>query len=165
MRSASGLTPLGRGAWAAVYRLLKARNFPHVPATFKEAKVALTRVELLAVYAADGSLQVVFAVGQPDDGIAFLDVVCAPGAAGNWATKPLLRDLKSHFFEARALRAVWVQVHSKVALKAALQAGMTPVTPLTVPQPILVMTRQMAAVPARLVKLQQGKDEPHGQFI
>lgn len=139
----TALVELSRGDWAAVYRLMRVQKFPAVPATFAEAQPYFERVTLLGVWR-DCALDVVFAVGVPQDGIAFLDAVCAPDRHGAWARPGFLLRLKHMLFGHMRLRAVWVQVEGRKALRASLQAGFMPVTALDAPQPILVMTRRMA---------------------
>lgn len=143
--SCARLQGLGAVHWPEVYKLMVAREFPNVPATYKDAMPQLARCRLLGVVGNDG-LEVVFVVGPPDDGVAFLDVVCAASKCGTWATRGVMAALAGVLFGELGLRCVWVQVHARAALKAALQVGFVPVTGLDVKAPILAMTP--ASLPA-----------------
>jgi len=127
------------GRWPEVYRLMVARNFPHVPPKYEEAVPYLARAKVFGQM--DGSeVRTAFVFGPPDEGVAFFDVVCAASEQGKWATPGVLRQLFGLAFEALELRCVWVQPQGRKALKAALAAGFVPATPLDAEAPVLVMT-------------------------
>lgn len=141
------LRPLTCTGWPALYGMMRERGFPHVPATPEAAYGRFEGVEILGLFDND-RLMAGFVFGEPEDGIAFFDVVCAEDMQGLWATPRILKALFGYAFETLKLRAVWVQSQKGRPLRAALQAGFTPVTPLNVPDPVLVMTRW--SVPKRL---------------
>lgn len=133
------LQALGREHWPELYRLMVARGFPGVPEKFSEAAPYFESVEVLGLM--EGSeLAAGFVFGPADEGIAYLDVVCSRKAQGHWARREVLRALYDTAFRKLRLRCLWVQVKNKAALRAALQAGFTPATPLDVDEPVLVMT-------------------------
>lgn len=135
----TALRRLERGQWPELYRLMVARRFPSVPPKYADALPHFKKADMYGV--TNGSeLEVAFVFGEPDDGIAFFDVVCRANRQGVWATPTVLRELFRLAFVARRLRCVWVQTHSKKALKAALAAGFVPATPLDAAEPVLVMT-------------------------
>ncbi len=145
--------------YPAVYALMKTRGFPQTPDTYHEAQPRLLASRSYAVWEADGRPRVVFVFGAPDDGIGFLDVVCSAEAQGQWASRGLMREVADIAFQRIGLRAVWVQVHNKVALKAALAAGFVPATPLDNDAPVLVMTPGIAHA------LLTRKGTPHGSHL
>lgn len=126
--------------WPEVYGLMVRRNFPDVPPTLEAAVPFLNGARVFGFRDATGQLAVVWVLGEDDDGVAFLDVVCAPCWQGRWATRARLRELYRLIFEKLNLRCVWVQPKSRVALRAALAAGFVPGTPLDMEAPILLMT-------------------------
>lgn len=133
------LKQLGREHWPELYRLMVARGFPSVPARYVEAKPYFESVKVLGLI--DGSeLTAGFVFGQPEDGIAYFDVVCSRNTQSLWATRAVLCKLFDMAFGKMKLRCIWVQVHSKKALRAALQAGFVPATQLDAKVPVLVMT-------------------------
>lgn len=137
------LERLGVRDWPEVHALMVERGFPEVPTEYAVAAQRMRDVTLLGVR--DGRrLGVVFVVGEDDEGISFLDVVCSTEQQGKWATRGLMVALAQELFVRMGLRCVWVQVHGKAALKAALQAGFTPATALDAKAPVLVMTRESA---------------------
>lgn len=144
MDAVGRLEPLGALHWPDVYGLMVAREFPNVPASYGEALPYLARCKLWAVQGDDG-LDVVFVIGPPDDGVAFLDVVCAAEQRGKWASRAVMNELADVAFRQLSLRCVWVQTHTREGLKAALQAGFAPATELDAEAPVLVMTPWMAA--------------------
>jgi hypothetical protein len=143
MAEHDGLAPLTLSTWPAVHALMRARDFPAVPAAYAEAAVAFAKVRLFGLYDAQGALQLVCAFGPATDGVAFVDVVCAAEMAGRWATVGRLRGLYRLAFEELQLRAVWAQVHGAAARKAALQAGFVglPGSDIVVLTPRLVRKR------------------------
>lgn len=133
------LLQLERGHWPELYRLMVARRFPSVPERFSEAAPYFETVKIFGLV--EGSvLSAGFVFGPPEDGIAYFDVVCSRQAEGMWASREVLRSLYRIAFEQMGLRCLWVQARSRRALKAALQAGFTPATPLDAEAPVLVMT-------------------------
>lgn len=135
----AALHPITRGQWPELYRLMVARRFPGVPPKYADA---LPRFEQADMYGLNNGseLETAFIFGEPDDGIAFFDVVCRADRQGLWASSAVLRALFTLAFMKRGLRCVWVQPHSRRALKAALGAGFVPATPLDIKSPVLVMT-------------------------
>jgi hypothetical protein len=123
MAGYGALTLLTANTWPAVHVLMRARDFPSVPDDFAAAAQALAKVRLFGVHGADGALQLVCAFGPAEDGVAFVDVVCATNMAGRWATAGRLRALYRLVFDELHLRAVWAQVHGEAARRAALRAG------------------------------------------
>lgn len=138
------LRELDATRWREVFQLMREQDFPHVPERYELALPTLALVRLLAVED-DGRIRVLFVVGPADDGIAFLDVVCAREAEGLWASKGVMRELAERLFRQWGLRCVWVEARRKKGLKAALQAGFVAATGLDVESPVLVMTPQAAA--------------------
>ncbi|MFZ2587893.1 MAG: hypothetical protein WAZ18_07250 [Alphaproteobacteria bacterium] len=139
VRIGQRLEPLSALHWLEVYGLMRGREFPNVPATYGEALPYLARCRLYGVEGGNG-LEVVFVVGPADDGVAFLDVVCARPVEGKWATRAVMGSLADVVFRELGLRCVWVQAHTRHGLKAALQAGFVPATELDGKAPVLVMT-------------------------
>lgn len=130
---------LNHGHWPELYRMMVARNFPDVPPKFKDAVPFFEQAKMYGVM--EGSeLAAGFVFGPPEDGVAYFDVVCAARQRGKWASLPVLRSLFALAFGSLGLRCVWVQPESKAALKAALQAGFVPASPLSNDKPVLVMT-------------------------
>lgn len=142
-KGSSMLERLGVEDWPEIHALMVERGFPEVPPDYPTAAARMESVSLLGVRCG-GRLGVVFVVGEDDEGISFLDVVCAEDQQGRWATRRLMSDLAGEVFGRMGLRCVWVQVHGKAALRAALQAGFTPATALDAKAPVLVMTRESA---------------------
>lgn len=134
---------LGVKDWPEVHALMVARGFPDVPDDYATAAARFGHVTLLGVKH-DARLAVVFVVGEDDEGISFLDVVCSLDQQGKWASRLLMAALAREVFGRMGLRCIWVQVHGRDALKAALQAGFTPATALDAKAPVLVMTRTSA---------------------
>jgi hypothetical protein len=137
------LERLGVRDWPEVHALMVERGFPHVPEDYVAAAQRMADVTLLGVRHGR-RLGVVFVVGEDDEGISFLDVVCAADREGKWASRGLMAELADEVFGRMGLRCLWVQVHGRAALKAALQAGFTPATALDAKAPVLVMTRESA---------------------
>jgi hypothetical protein len=162
MVTARRLAPLGQGQWEELYRLMVSRRFPAVPPSLAEAKPHFAQARLYGLME-KSQLEVAFVFGPPQEGISFLDVVCTPKAQGLWATPRVLRELYHLAFDTLKLRVVWVQAHHKKALKAALQAGFLPSTPLDGPAPVLVMTP--FGMPPRYRKPKLKGDNRHGQSV
>jgi hypothetical protein len=163
------LLPLPPGRWEELHRLMVAQRFPAVPPDYREAVACFVRARIFGLD--EGSkLLAAFVFGAPQDDVSFLDVVCAPHAHGLWATAAVLRELYDLAFNRLGLRVVWVQPRRKAGLKAALQAGFVPGTPLGVGHPVLVMTP--FGIPPKFLKHGRRKlnvkvkGEPtDGQFI
>lgn len=133
------LRTLGREHWPELYRLMVARGFPDVPAKYAEARPYFESVRVLGLM--EGSaLCAGFVFGEPEDGVAFFDVVCSRSAQGLWARRDVMQALFEIAFVKMGLRCLWVQVRSKKALRAALMAGFVAATPLDAEEPVLVMT-------------------------
>ena len=130
---------LSAGHWPELYRLMVARNFPDVPPKYVEAVPYFKKARLYGLIGGS-ELAAGFVFGPPEDGVAYFDVVCASRARGKWATPQVLHGLFDVAFGVMELRCIWVQPENKVALKAALQAGFMPATPLDRDKPVLVMT-------------------------
>jgi len=142
--------------WPELYRMMVAQKFPAVPPRFEEAVPSFKKARLYGLL--EGSELVAgFVFGLPEDGVAFLDVVCMPRMQGRWATPGVLRALYALAFETLGLRCVWVQPHGRKALKACLQAGFVASTPLDAGEPVLVMTPH--GVPRRYRITEMGKGE------
>lgn len=137
------LEKLGVRDWREVFALMVERGFPDVPDSYLTAASRFAEVTLLGVRHG-GALGVVFVVGEDDEGISFLDVVCSGAQQGRWASRGLMVALADEVFGRMGLRCLWVQVHGREGLKAALQAGFTPATALDAKAPVLVMTRESA---------------------
>jgi hypothetical protein len=141
------LTRLTEADWPALHALMRVRKFPNVPANYLQARPQLRGAHLFGLRGTQG-LEAGFVFGPAQDGVAFFDVVCSTKAAGKWARKGLLKALFRQAFAAPpigfGLRCLWVQPHGAVALRAALAAGFTAVTPLkkTV-LPVLVITPKL----------------------
>ncbi len=139
------LEPLDRHQWPELYRLMVAQTFPGVPPAYGEAQPYFESARMFGC-ADTGGLRAAFVFGPDEDGIAYLDVVCAPREHGKWATLTVLRSLYGLAFDPVArgglgLRCLWVQPHGKRAVKACLQAGFVPPgTSLDGDAPVLVMT-------------------------
>jgi hypothetical protein len=149
------------GQWPELYRLMVTQKFPDVPPKYSEAVPYFEKARVYGVL--DGSrLQVGFVFGEPEDGVAFFDVVCAATEQGKWATPAVLRQLFELAFGEMGLRCVWIQPATRKALKAGLAAGFVPATPLDAGKPILVMTPGL--LPR---KFKQGKDKErnNGKFV
>ena len=134
---------LEAGEWPVLYRMMVQQKFPHVPPAYEEAKPYFAGAHVLGVRKGS-DLLAGLVVGKAEDGISFLDVVCAPNQHGKWASRGVIRDLCHRAFEEMQLRCVWIQVHGKAALKSALQAGFVPATPLDCASPVLVLTPYLA---------------------
>jgi hypothetical protein len=144
------LVKLAPSDWPALYQLMRARKFPHTPLTLAQAKPQLRQATLWGLKSPRG-LEAGFIFGPAQDGIAFFDAICTAHAQGQWATRPVLRQLFSQAFASPprglGLRALWVQPHGARALRACLGAGFLPVTPLRPAHgapPVLVMTPHVA---------------------
>lgn len=138
-QNAPELTALEASQWPELYRMMVAQKFPAVPAAYLEAEPYFKKARLFGLQ--EGSLlRAGFVFGPPEDGVAFLDVVCAPNCQGLWATPRVLRRLYRLAFAELGLRCLWVQPHGKRALKACLQAGFMPATTLAEAEPVLVLT-------------------------
>jgi hypothetical protein len=164
-REEKKLLPLAPGRWKELHRLMVVQNFPGVPPAYAEAASYFAQVRIFEV--SEGSaLEVAFVFGPPQDGVSFLDVVCAPRARGLWATPAILKQLYDLAFNRLGLRVVWVQPRRKAGLKAALQAGFVPGTPLGAGHPVLVMT-PFGVPPRYRKKLNwKAKGEPkNGQLV
>lgn len=131
--------PLARTDWPRVYRWMVAQDFPHVPSCYEEALPYFESVHMWGIKK-NSDLVAAFVVGAPDDGVSFLDVVCAPGEEGKWASRPMMKALAQTAFGEMGLRCLWVQAHKKEGLTAALKAGFVPSTPLDCPAPVLALT-------------------------
>ncbi|MCP5405781.1 MAG: hypothetical protein H6922_06135 [Pseudomonadaceae bacterium] len=152
------LAPVPPADWRAVHGMMVAQCFPDVPHEYDEAAQAFARVCM--VTPVDDPLGVVFVLGEPQDGITYLDVVCSPDMAGRWASRRVMRALAALAFGGLKLRAVWVQAHGTDALRAALAAGFVPATDLDVPVPVLVMTPHSACW-----LLNGKKERENGKFV
>lgn len=131
--------PLQSWHWPELYRLMVAGSFPDLPPKYADAVPYFEKANLYGVM--DGSeLSAGFVFGPPEDGVAFFDVVCAARKRGTWASASVLGALFYLAFKEMKLCCVWVQPENKVALKAALQAGFVPASPLDAAKPVLVMT-------------------------
>ena len=144
--------PLVRHQWPELYRMMVTQSFPDVPAAFDDACRHFEKARMFGCL--DGSgLRAAFVFGPDEDGVAYLDVVCAPREHGRWATPPVLRALYGLAFGpvetgGLGLRCLWVQPHGKRAVRACLQAGFVPPgVPLDGEAPVLVMTPH--GVPSR----------------
>src|SRR5262249_54467633 len=133
------LAPMPRKNWQCLHRLMMAQRFPAVPADYAEAEPYFARVRIYGLKQGR-KLLAAFIFGPPQEGVSFLDVVCDPGYHGLWATPATLQQLYHLAFVQMGLRVVWVQPRRKAGLKAALQAGFMPGTPLQCGSPVLVMT-------------------------
>ena len=158
------LRPLTCAEWPALYMLMRERGFPHVPATPEAAYGRFEGVEILGIFEQQ-RLVCGFMFGEPEEGVAFFDVVCAEDMQGLWATPRILKALFGYAFETLKLRAVWVQSQKGRPLRAALQAGFTPVTPLNAPDPVLVMTRWSVPQRLRPEQCDDDKEMNDGKFI
>jgi|GEM_PF-1766629 hypothetical protein len=151
------LEALGPAHWPELYRLMVARGFPDVPPRYDEAVPFFKRARPYGLMRGS-EIMAGFVFGEPEDGIAFFDVVCARASQGVWATPGVLAALFRLAFDEMKLRCVWVQPHGKAAIKAALQGGFVAATPLDGPSPVLVMT------PALLPKRFR-KENEYGKFV
>jgi hypothetical protein len=133
------LAPLPPGRWKELHRLMVMQKFPAVPPGYKEAAAHFAQARIFGLDEGN-ELLAAFVFGPPQDEVSFMDVVCAPRAQGLWATPGVLRQLYDLAFNRLGLRVVWVQPRRRAGLKAALQAGFMPGTPLGVGHPVLVMT-------------------------
>lgn len=162
------LQKLTEHEWPAVYRLMKQRAFPQVPQRYGLAKAHFAQAALFGLMNTEG-LQAGFVFGPPQDGIAFFDVVCQPRQAGKWASRALLRQLFAQAFEPQprgfGLRALWVQPHGAVALKAALAGGFQLVTPVPsrAKEPPAVLVATPTSVPKQFY--QSMERNPDGQPV
>ncbi len=150
------LIELAEADWPALHHLMRQRQFPQVPASYAQARPQFKAAQLWGLKSGS-RLDAGFVFGPAENGIAFFDAVCAASAEGTWATRPLLVRLFAQAFkpapQGLGLRALWVQPHGKVALKACLAAGFQAVTPLKMADgsaPVLVITPQL--VPFKLRK-------------
>lgn len=152
------LTVLERQHWPELYRLMVARRFPAVPPKFCDAEPMFGMARLFGIV--EGSeLKAGFVFGAPDEGIAHFDVVCSQAMQGLWATPEVLRRLFELAFGELGLRCVWVQPHGKRALRAALQAGFLPLTPLDGEAPVLAMTPNLLPKKFKPIKSKIKKEE------
>lgn len=157
---------LSKRDWGEVHALMVARDFPDVPPTLAGAVPFFGAVQMYGRRGPDGRLGVVWVLGRPQDGAAFLDVVCARGWQGRWATAKVLGALYTLAFGQMHLRCLWVQPRNKTALRAALAAGFVPGTPLDVAEPVLVMTPY--GVPKKWMQRERDmkeKESEDGKFV
>ncbi|MFZ2619772.1 MAG: hypothetical protein WAX89_02770 [Alphaproteobacteria bacterium] len=133
------LRKLPQSHWPALHRLMLQQAFPAVPEDYDEAEPYLRAVHTYGAFGENG-LQAAFLFGERTEESAFLDVVCAPTAHGRWASRKLLRQLGEMAFGLWGLRFLWAETHSAPALKAALQAGFQPTTPLDGESVVLILT-------------------------
>lgn len=133
------LKPVPPQEWPAVHHDMQQQAFPETPASYQEARAYFQQVDLYGVYVAQQRLAT-FILGPTKAEGAFLDVVCAPGLAGRWASRPVLREMADLAFRQRQLKYVWIQTHSSLALKAALQAGFRIISGCAADNPFLILT-------------------------
>lgn len=135
---------LGAGEWPVLYRMMVQQKFPDVPPAYEEAKPYFEGAHVFGVR--NGSdLLAGLVLGKDEDGVSFLDVVCAPAQHGKWASRHVVAELCRAAFTGMGLRCVWIQVRNKAALKSALQAGFVPATPLDCEAPVLALTPNLAS--------------------
>jgi hypothetical protein len=119
------------------------QNFPQTPDCYDEAAFFYEQVDVFGLFS-NNELVAAFIFGQRTESSAFLDVVCAPGWEKRWASRHLLRALGGLAFEHYGLKLVWAQTHCRRSLRAALQAGFVPITPLGGEEPpTLVITPRL----------------------
>lgn len=135
----ANINPLPTESWPQLYALMAAREFPDLPASYNAAVPYFKGVSLYAI-TVEGRIVVAFIFGKPEDGVCFMDVVCATFYGSRWATPGVVRKLFALAFEEMGLRCLWVQTKTDEGRKAALQAGFVAATPLNTAAPVLVMT-------------------------
>lgn len=126
-----------------LYHLMKDQSFPDTPNSFEEALPILEEVGCYGVYK-NNQLIAGFIFGNPDDGNAFLDVVCAPNFHSKWATKTVLKNMLKIAFHKMNLDFIWVEVKRNKALGSVLKAGFVYVPKLSDEVPTYILSKQQA---------------------
>ncbi len=129
--------------WPVLHKLMLKQNFPDVPATFSKACDGFADSDMFGTFR-DGKLHMAIVIGQRTKTSAFLDVICAPGAHGKWATKGTLKKMYHLLFKKMKLEFVWVQPSHKIALIACLKAGFLPVEGTLEQGGVLILTQKAA---------------------
>ena len=135
---------------------MRGADFPDVPASYAAAEPYFAKTLQIGGFQG-GALQVAFVLSHITPTTAALDVVCASGFRGRWATRRVLGAVHDLAFRQLKLKYLWAEARNPIALRACVQAGFVCTQPEATAPALVILTPDIASKKFKFADMESQK--------